>query len=65
MSAVTRTSVYSSYKARFFTLHWSIAVKSLLVGLLGGILVSAYRIGVDTGVGVARTLYGFASTEPL
>ena len=65
MSAVTRTSVYSSYKARFFTLHWSIAAKSLLVGLLGGILVSAYRIGVDTGVGVARTLYGFASTEPL
>ena len=39
MSASTRTSVYSSYKARFFKLHWSIAAKSLLVGLLGGILV--------------------------
>ena len=65
MSAVTRTSVYSSYKARFFALHWSIAAKSLLVGLLGGILVSAYRIGVDEGVGAARMLYGFAGTEPL
>ena len=41
MSAGTRTSVYSSYKARFFKLHWSIAAKIHLVGLIVGILVYA------------------------
>ena len=54
----------TSYHRRFVRKHWAIGGKCLLVGLIGGTLVSLYRLLVTRGADGAQALYAIARVRP-
>ncbi len=50
---------------RLNRLLWSIGAKCVLVGLLAGLLVSLYCLGIKSGTGFARSMYAYAAENPL
>lgn len=46
-------------------LKWRVTYKGILVGVLSGILVSLYRLGVEFGTEAAVGIYGYLSGHPL
>ena len=48
------------YSRRMFRFNWTLAAKCLVVGLVGGVLVGAYRLGAAWCVDAALAIYSFA-----
>ncbi len=47
------------------TLKWSVALKGILCGLVSGLLVVLYRLGIEYGTETAVKIYGYLRQNPL
>jgi Chloride channel protein EriC len=60
----SKTKIYQLLSS-FNQLKWSIAGKGILTGVVAGLLVVIYRLGIEYGTGIAVKAYAFIKIHPV
>lgn len=59
-----KTNIYKLL-SKLSSIKWSIAIKGMLSGLISGLLVVIYRIGIEYGTETAIKIYAYLKLNPL
>lgn len=59
------TSKVYKLLSEFSSSKWRLTYKSIFIGIIAGILVSMYRIGIEYGTEMAVSIYGIIKNSPI